>query len=262
MGIVATVSVIDSPLLAQIDYRNLDEGRPVTTEDAYPVERYAFELVLPYLYANEPGPRRSHLVVPELAFGIAPNMHVGAKLPLAALAREGPGGGTDWGFGGPRLFALYNFNTEAPTLPAFALRTDLALPLGDLAGDDVRVALTGIATRSWGRTRAHFNAAAGFGGRSGTAPIHGVPEWAASVAVDRTLLRRSLLVIGALGAREHTDDATEVTVGFGARMQLTPTIVVDAGVERRLGERGPDLGLTVGLSHAFAFAGLMPSGVR
>ena len=74
---------------AQIDYRNLDEGRPVHTEDAYAVERYAFELVLPYAYEDERGPGWSHLVAPELAYGVLLNMHVGVKLPLAALE---PGG--------------------------------------------------------------------------------------------------------------------------------------------------------------------------
>ena len=29
---------------AQTDYYNTDAGRPVTVEDAFPVERYAFEL--------------------------------------------------------------------------------------------------------------------------------------------------------------------------------------------------------------------------
>ncbi|MBA3895466.1 MAG: hypothetical protein H0X69_17585 [Gemmatimonadales bacterium] len=261
-AVVVGAAVTGRPLAAQIDYRNLDEGRPVTTEDAYPVERYAFELVLPYVYENERGGGRTHLLIPELAYGVVPNMQVGVELPLVVLDRGGPGAGTDLGFAGPRLFALYNFNTETPTLPALAIRTDLALPLGDMAGDDVRMSLTGIATRGWGRTRAHFNAAVGLGGDGGVPAVHGIPDWAASVAVDRTFLRRSLIVIGELGAREHAGDGTEVTVGLGARMQLTPTIVLDAGAERRLGDRGPDFGLTFGLSHAFALAALMPRGAR
>ena len=248
---------------AQIDYRNLDEGRPVHTEDAYAVERYAFELVLPYSYEDELGPGWSHLVAPELAYGVLLNMHVGVKLPLAALD-DGPSGSTEWGFAGPRLFALYNFNTETPASPAFALRTDLALPVGGLAGDNVRGAVTGIVTRSWGRTRAHLNAAAAVGGSGGAPAVHGISDWSVSLAVDRTFLRKSLLVIGELGARQDMGEApTAVTAGMGARMQLTPTIVIDAGAERRLSARaGPDFGLTLGLSHTFALPGLMPDGGR
>ena len=44
-----------TPAWAQIDYRNLDDERPVVTEDAYPVERYAFEFLAPYLFEAEAG---------------------------------------------------------------------------------------------------------------------------------------------------------------------------------------------------------------
>jgi hypothetical protein len=253
------------PLAAQIDYRNLDEGRPVRTEDAYPVERHAFELVVPYEYENEVGSGRVHVVAPELAYGIAPNMMAGLKLPLAALDGGGPAG-TDWGFGGPRLFAFYNFNTEGPALPAFALRADLSLPIGDLAGDAARVGVTAVATRSWGRTRAHLNGTVGLGSGDGASAsaIHGVPRWAASLAVDRTFLRRSLLIVAEVAARESAAGApTELSMAVGARMQLTPTFVLDAGVERRLTDRaGADLGLTLGLTHAFAIAALLPGHAR
>jgi hypothetical protein len=263
-AIAVGAAVTGRPLAAQIDYRNLDQGRPVRTEDAYPVERYAFEFQLPYEYANELGDGQRHLLAPELTYGLLPNTMVGVQLPVAALDE---GGRTDWGVAGLRLFGFYNLNTEGTTLPALALRADVALPIGALAGDAARVALTGIATRSWGRTRAHLNGAIGLGADD-SAAVEGVPDWAASVAVDRTFLRRSLLVIGELGARQAASGApTEVSLALGGRLQLTPTVVLDAGLERRLtSQAGDDLGLTIGLSHAFALAGLMrddrPRGAR
>jgi hypothetical protein len=81
------------PLAAQIDYRNLDDHRPVRTEDAYPIERFAFELVAPYEYENGRGGEHLHVVSPELSYGLFRNGQVGLELPLAAL--NGPGG-TDW----------------------------------------------------------------------------------------------------------------------------------------------------------------------
>lgn len=254
------------PLAAQIDYRNLDEGRPVQTEDAYPVERHAFELVLPYEYEKERGPVSTHLVAPELAYGIAANAMLGMAVPFAALD-GGAGAETEWGFGGPRLFALYNFNTESPALPAFALRADASLPIGNLGGDEIRGSLTAIATRSWGRTRAHLNATLGLGadgGTSGDPAVHAIPAWRASAALDRTFLRRSLLLIGELTLTEASGESdTEIGVATGARVQLTPTLVFDAGIERRLTNRaGADIGFTLGLTHAFALAGLMPARAR
>lgn len=249
------------PVAAQIDYRNLDDGRPVETEDAYPIERFAFELVLPYQYENGLRGEHLHVIAPELSYGLLPNSQVGLELPLAAL--DGVSG-TDWGFAGPRLFALYNFNTEGRTLPALALRTDVALPFGDLGPDDVQLTLKGIATRSWGLTRLHFNAAATFGQEAGRPVVGAEPGWALSLAADRTFLRQSFLVVGELGLLEEASEApTEVAAAVGIRYQLTPTLVLDAGVRRRLNaSAGPDLGLTFGLSHAFALAGLLPGGAR
>lgn len=248
------------PAAAQIDYRNLDDDRPVRTEDAYPIERFAFELMLPYEYENGVEGSQVHATLPELAYGVLPNTQIGAKLPVARLEA---GGASEWGLAGPRLFALYNFNTEGRLLPALSLRADLAIPIGKLAGDDPRLTVKGIATRSWGLTRAHLNAAVSVGADDITA-VEADPDWALSLAVDRTFFRRSLLAIGELAALRSVAGApTEVTAALGARSQLTPTLVLDAGVSRRLtGRAGPDLGLTVGLSHAFSFAGLLPVRAR
>jgi hypothetical protein len=249
------------PASAQIDYRNLDDDRPVVTEDAYPVERYAFELLAPYRFEDEADGAQLHTTVPEIAYGLARNAQVGLKLPLAAVDETT---GTDWGLAGLRVFGLYNFNTESEWLPALSLRADATFPLGSLAGEGSRFALKAIATRSWGRTRAHFNVARGFGPEDSLSVAEPLNRWSASLAVDRTFFRSSLLLIGEVAASESVQDAsTAVNASFGARWQWTPTLVLDAGVTRRLrSDAGPDLALTIGLSHAFALRALMPSGPR
>lgn len=248
-------------LCAQIDYRNLDDDRPVVTEDAYPVERYAFELLAPYRFEAEADGAKLHTTVPEAAYGLARNAQIGLKLPLAAVD-EGPG--TDWGVAGLRVFGLYNFNTESRWLPALSLRADASFPVGSLAGDGSRFALKAIATRSWGRMRAHLNVAAGFGSEEGLSTIEPLSRWSASLAVDRTFFRSSILLIGELATSQAVDGApTAINASIGTRWQWTPTLVLDAGLTRRLrSEIGPDIAVTVGLSHAFAIRGLMPAGPR
>jgi hypothetical protein len=269
MGVIqpiAALAIICSTLgiralAAQTDYRNLDDHRPVRTEDAYPIERYAFELLVPYEYENEPAGEALHVITPELAYGLLANTQIGLKLPFAAVNDSD---GTDWGFAGPRVFALHSFNTEGPLLPALGLRADAAFPAGDLAGDNVQLTLKAIATRSWGRTRLHLNGGVTLGDEAGRPEVGAEPDWSLSVAADRTILRQSLLVIGEVGVLEAASDTpTEVTAGLGIRYQLAATLVLDAGVSRRLvADAGPDLGLTFGFSHAFALAGLMPRAVR
>lgn len=244
---------------AQIDYRNLDDDRPVVTEDAYPVERYAFELLAPYRFEAEAGGTELHTIVPEMAYGLARNAQVGLKLPLAAADDAT---GTDWGLAGLRVFGLYNFNTESRGLPALSLRADVSFPVGSLAGDGTRFAIKAIATRSWGRMRAHLNASRGFGSEDALSVAEPLNRWSASLAVDRTFFRSSILLIGEVATSQAVGGApTAVNASLGARWQWTPTLVVDAGVTRRLHSvTGPDIALTIGLSHAFAIRGLMPAG--
>jgi hypothetical protein len=248
--------LLPSSLLAQIDYRNLDDDRPVATEDAYPVERYAFELIAPYHFEAESGGIGLHAAVPEIAYGIVRNAQIGMKLPLAAV--DGAAG-TDWGIAGLHLFGLYNFNTESRTLPAISVRADAGFPVGSLAGDGTRVVLKAIATRSWGRMRVHLNAARSFDANTSLSPVDPLPRWRASLAVDRTFFRSSLLLVAELATSQLVEDGPEgVTVALGGRWQWQPTFVLDLGVSRRLSDIGPDFAFTLGLSHAFGIRELMP----
>jgi hypothetical protein len=253
------LSVAGVPLAAQIDYRNLGDDRPVLTEDAYPVERYAFELLLPYAYERERSGERVHVMVPEVAHGVIRNAQLGVKLPLAGVRSAGD---TEWGLAGVRVFGLYNLNTESRLLPALSARADLLLPVGSLGGDVTRVSLKAIATRSCGRTRFHANAAWTLGGEGALAAVEHGNRWSYSLAVDRTLVRQSVLLLGEIAASRSVSAApVEVNMAAGARYQWTPTLVLDLGVRRRLRQdAGPDVALTFGLSHAFALPWLMPRG--
>lgn len=250
---------LSRPLVAQIDYRNLDDDRPVLTEDAYPVERHAFEFLLPYAFEDERGAGRLHAFIPEIEYGITRNGQIGLKTPIAG-ARET--GDTEWGLAGLRVFGLYNLNSEGRTLPALSARADLLLPVGSLGGDAPRVTLKAIATRSWGRTRVHANAAWTLGDENKLAAVEPGHRWSYSLAADRTLFRQSILLIGEVAARRAVKGGpVEVNAALGARYQWTPTTVLDLGVRRRLREAaGPDLALTFGLSHTFALGWLMPPG--
>lgn len=243
-------------LAAQIDYRNLDDGRPVLTEDAYPVERYALELLAPFAFATGAGAQQ-YLLGLGAEYGLLANTQVGLRIPLAVDAASGR---SEAGLAGLGAAALYNLNTESSSLPALSLRGDLDFPVGSLSGDDLRFSLKAIATHSWGLWRAHLNFL-GSVGSDGTLGIDALPRWAGSVAVDRTLFRQSLLLVGELAAfQASSGDPTAATAALGLRWQWTPTLVFDAGVSRRLTSTGPDVAVTLGFSHVVAFSGLMPLG--
>lgn len=244
---------------AQIDYRNLDDDRPTRVEDAYPIERYAFELLFPYAVHAEKGGGAVHAVVPELAYGLLPNTHVGVKAPLALAAA---GGETDVGLAGLQAFALYHLALERGVLPAVALRVDGYFPVGSLSGSETWATLKGILTKSWGTTRAHANAAVRVG-RDGTpAALESPGRWWAGLALDRTFYRQSLLLVAESWVERPASGAPlEVAATLGARWQWTPTTVLDLGIGRGLrAGLGPEVAFSVGLSHAFAARALMPRG--
>lgn len=260
LGIALLCSALPGAAVsAQTDYRNLDDERPVLTEDAYPIEHRAIELMAPFTFERHGG-RGALEFNPEVMWGALGNLMVGAKLPFV-LQRDDVV--EDLRLAGPRLFVLANLNTESPWLPALSVRADVAVPGGAAGGDGTVVALKGIATRSWGTWRAHVNGIRTLGDAENAPAADAPPRWAATFAVDRTLWRHSLLLIGEVVAAEPLEaERTDWRAGIGMRWQATPTLVLDLGGFRRLSREGADLGLTLGLSHAFALAAMMPGGAR
>jgi hypothetical protein len=244
-GTLLLAVVLAGPAHAQVQFRDLDPLHPVPVEDALPVARYGIEFLAPWDYAQPAGEAGRNQLDLDLMYGALMNGHVGARLPLAF----GPGGET--GVAGAGLFALYNPVREGSGVPALSLRGDLFAPTGGSA----RAGLTALATRSLGAARLHANV----GAAAGDGADEELPRWQAGVALDYTFFRPSLLAVAALTASAAGDGSPTATVlSAGARWQWTPTMVLEAGVGRRLTESGPDLRLTLGVSTAFGFRGLTP----
>jgi hypothetical protein len=73
-------------LPAQTDYRNLDDERPVRSEDAWALEFRAWEWMMPFHYARHAG-RGEVEFTPEVMWGAFPNGLLGIKLPFRASDR-------------------------------------------------------------------------------------------------------------------------------------------------------------------------------
>lgn len=247
------IALSASAAAAQADYRALDDGRPVLTQDAYPVERGAFEFTLPLGYAK--GGRWSTL--PELGWGVTWNAMIGVKAPATLRGPAGQGPALD----AIGAFAMYNFNTESPTLPALSIRGDLTVPAGEHSGDGVSGTLALIATRSFGVWRAHLNLSRIFGEVVAHSVGHPAGRWQGSAAIDHSIWRRSLLLVADVAVSLPGEGADHRwSAGGGIRWQWTPTWVVDLGGRWQFGGDGFALGM--GFSHHFGIAALMKGGAR
>jgi hypothetical protein len=235
-----------------IDHANLDEGRPLRLEDAYTVAtgEWALEAGAGFTLQRR-GPDRGFFPI-EVLYGALPNLQLGLESSLSTdpHAVDEPTKSGDL-----RLSALYNVNQETLTLPAFGLKLTMNFPTGvDSSGVDVEV--KGIVTRSVGRLSLHLNLAYELlhsddgderDGRYNVAvgasyPV-GAPRYTRTTVLADLFLEQA--------SRRGEDAVVGVEVGF--RHQLTPRVVVDAGLGTELA--GPvdrsRFFLTAGVSLAF-----------
>ncbi|MEX2284128.1 MAG: hypothetical protein WEE89_16700 [Gemmatimonadota bacterium] len=252
-------------LNAQTDFYNTDKGRPVVIEDAYPLERYGFELQLaPLRLERQRGGIYNWGIEPEIAYGILPHMHVEIGFPLV-YQDAGALQGRRTGLAGIDVSMLYNLNVETAGLPAMAIATELALPVGGLAADQAYASFKGIATRTYRWIRFQVNGSATLGPTPSPGDDIGVEEvsrWLAGLAIDRTFPLRSTLITAEIYARDPitADSEVEWNAGAGLRKQLTPRLAIDGGIGKRLTGDDPSWFFTFGTAYAFAVRSLIPVG--
>jgi hypothetical protein len=246
------VAALPASARAQTDYYNTDRGRPLRVEDAYPVERRAFEIqAAPLRVERFAQGAYSWGFEPEIAYGIAPRTHVEAGVPLAFIDAAGA---RRSGVSGVHLSLLHNLNVET-SIPALALAASAALPMGSLASDETYFSVTGIATRTLSWARFHLNADYTFGDEpdAGDTGIIEESRWSAGLSVDKTFPLRSLLLAGEIVAEQPLEDAADVafSAAIGTRYQLAPRWAVDAGVGKRLTGDERSWFITFGSAYAF-----------
>ncbi|MEO7967102.1 MAG: hypothetical protein ABIT38_24650 [Gemmatimonadaceae bacterium] len=256
---------------AQTDFYNTDRGRPVRIEDAYVTERYAFELKLaPVRLERTSGGSYNWGLEPEIALGILPRTQVEVGLPLAFREQ---GATRRSGIAGIDISAMHNFNVETEGLPAFALRGDVLLPVGNLAQDRAYSSVTVMATRTYRWARFHVNSQYTFGAAPsetvvGAASTLGGPgaievaRWLTGAAIDKAFPLRSTLFTAEFYGRKPLDAsaAVEYTVGTGTRFQVSPTLALDGGFGRRLNGAEQGWYVTFGSAYAFGVRSLFPGG--
>lgn len=223
------------PLTAQTDYYNTDAGRPIRIEDAYAIERRAFEIqAAPLRLERAQGGAYSWAVEPELTLGILPRTQIEIGLPFAYI--DAAGSGTS-GLAGVELSALYNLNAET-SIPALAVAGSVLVPAGGLAPNDPYASVKGIATKTLPEVRFHINAEYTFGtlGNEAGSGVAELSRWIAGIAADHTFPLQAMLLTAEVYARDplRTDEELQWNAAGGVRYQLSPRVTLDGGGGRRL----------------------------
>jgi Putative MetA-pathway of phenol degradation len=212
-----------------IDHGNLDEGRPLRLEDAYPIAHGEFAIETGGGFTLQRRGADRGLFPVELLYGALPNLQVGIGTVFSTDPREIDDRPKS---GDLLLSALYNFNQETLTLPAFAVKVGLDAPTGvDAHGFGVEA--KGIVTKSIERLSLHLNAGYEFltSGRDDERDGRYKLAIGASYPVGAPRFTRATL-IGDVFAEQSSRHGEPTTVGteLGLRYQLTPRIVWDVGV--------------------------------
>ena len=260
LGMVVGVLSTATTGFTQTDYYNTDAGRPVRVEDAFPVERYAFEAqVAPLLLQRSDDGAYEWEFEPELAYGILPRTHIEFGLPIRY--KDAAEDDASMGIGGLDVSLFHNLNVETAGYPAFAVSAKVLLPVGGFAPDATYTSLKGIATRTFSFSRFHLNGEYTFGARPGSdsAPTE-VSRWMAGIAVDKTFPINAALLIADVYVEQplHEEEALVWTVEAGTRYQLNPFFALDAGIGRRMTGDDPGWFLTFGAARVFAVRWLFP----
>ncbi len=234
-----------------IDHKNLDENRPLRVEDAYPIATGEIAIeVGGGLTIQRHGESRGVFPI-EILYGALPNLQLGMGTTLLTDPSE-----TDEVKSGDlKLSGLYNFNQETLTLPALGFKLTLDLPTG-VASSGVDVGLKGIVTKSFDRLSFHFNAAYTFVNGTRADARDGRYQFilGASYPVGAPKYTRTTL-IGDLFIEQASQRGKPDTFGaeIGLRHQLTPRVVLDAGIGTELAGPGnlSPFFLTTGVSLGF-----------
>lgn len=133
-----------TPAAYAIDHKNLDEGRPLRLEDAYPIAsgEWAVEAGAGFTVQRRRADRAFFPV--EVLYGAYPNLQlsVGSTITTDPRELDDPTKSGDL-----QLSGLYNFNQETVTLPALAAKVTVNFPTG-VESSGIDVELKSIATKS------------------------------------------------------------------------------------------------------------------
>lgn len=216
-------------IVRALDHDNLDPNRPIAIEDAYVVPKGEIGVEGGLLFSDRKRGESRLVFQPQLIIGAFNNTQLELSSDVSTDPRSVVG---DDKSGNLTVGALYNFNTETITLPAFAVRMQLGFPAG-VHARGVDTALTGVMTRSYGRWRTHLNIGYTVLGspqgleRSGAYRVVaaisyplGYPMSFRNTVIANVFTRQSDLV----GQRNPTG------IGLGLRHQVSSRVVFDAGV--------------------------------
>lgn len=244
-GILMVGFIVSSVTIAA-DHRNLDEGLPVETTDAYPIPYLSREIQAVFNYDRGHEGIDSFTTVPRLEFGFPRNGQISIEVPVLFGEIE-PDDIRE-----TRLEWLYNFNQETLFLPAFAITGAIDLPTGDTShGVDpvVKFIISKTLSRSSLFHRLHVNLAYQFNDDEQSQERSG--WYKTSIGYSARLNNETLFIADYVREERREEDVEFNLIEFGVRYQLTPLTVISGGLGFGVGDESPDVRAVLGFQYTY-----------
>lgn len=262
-GLACLLTLVAPASAGAADHTNLEEGLPVTIEDAYPIELNGLEFQFFSQYDRthrDPDGKNRATLTPRLEWGAAPNLQLSLATPYSV------GDASETRQGDVEFQGLYNLNSESLALPAFALQAGVFQPYGHLAGGtetELEILATkslgpwdimGTSPYSYSPRELHFNAA----WFHNYDPLTGRDaerreRYRVGLGYSQPLTNELVLVADVFREtsreRRRADNLAEV----GARYMLTPQTVLSGSLGAGFGDdRESEFRAVVGFQHTLS----------
>ncbi len=252
LSVNLAMTVLPLVAWAQEDFRAADLDRPIRIEDANPIKFREWEFEIGSRGLLEEGARGLRGIF-EVKTGLIRNAQFG--LEVESGVRVESGAGTDAGLEAASAHLLYGVWRETVSLPALAIRVDVASPgAGAIGHEGAQFGIKGIVTRSFGRVRLHGN-----GGYTAASQADGGDYWRVGLGSDYPLGLFSRAVLADVYVEIPTSQArSRVWVEVGTRVQVSNWSVLDLGLSTRLDKwdaGDANVELVIGFSRAFGIQG-------
>lgn len=248
--------LLGSTTATAVDHNNLDANRPLSFDDAESIayREQSLEVGAALLLPERRSVGGAFDI--EYLYGFAPNTHLNIGIDPSVGGRT-DSEDTRFDVGDVSIGVLHNFNREYNNTPAFAIRTDVALPTGrDSEGVGVRV--RGIASKTVGQyDRLHLNLDLNINTEPTEDERTVIPGvilgYSRPVGYPRRFDRTVLAELG-IRAAETDNRGAIVSVGVGLRQQVGYQSVWDVGLQGNLAtdaDERSEVRLVTGYSFAF-----------
>jgi len=247
----AMLAIVAAPLPAAADdHFNLEEGLPVSTEDAYAIEYGGQELQGVFSYERSRDGKNLFTAEPRLALGVFPGFQATPRVSYSL----GNGEGRDSGSVG--LDGLYQLNQQTELMPVFAVSGSLDAPYG-YANSSPETGLKLIAAKSLGDEKEgrdiHLNL--GWVHNYGPTEEERADRFNAGIAYAQPLTEELIGVVDIVREEELERNRAVNLFEFGARYRVAENLAVAAGVGIGFGPDSPGVRVTIGFQRALDLFG-------